>query len=191
MTVEVGKVYFVSIKYPNPLNDPSPMKPQPPPSSHGWCTVNGDSSTSIRTEYGHVGLVLHYDNISKFGVIFLDMRNPRQAHHFVPWFGTVRKAFEPLAPLEPDPLEAFCNWPSYINFSHAILVKVIGMNDPVFPTIPSMAMVWNMVVNGDLVNTDVRPNQIAYLQSLRANCWLGKRFSEDGFYLSNSNVQHH
>jgi uncharacterized membrane protein YgcG len=132
--------------------------------------------------------VLHHDDTSKLGVILLGTRNLHQVHRLVPWFGTVRKAFQPLAPLEPDPLEAFCEWPGYINFSHAILVKVIGMNDLVFPSIPGMAMVRDMVVNENLVNTHVRPSQIAYLQLSHANYWLGKRFSEDGVYLSSSNV---
>ncbi|KAG0593344.1 hypothetical protein KC19_1G322300 [Ceratodon purpureus] len=67
-------------------------------------TPQQDSFKSIKKGYGHVGLLLHYDEASKFGVIFLGTRNPRQAHRFVPWYGTDRKAFQPLAQLKPDPL---------------------------------------------------------------------------------------
>jgi hypothetical protein len=58
--LEAGKLYFISVQYPSPLNDPSLHKLQPPPKVFGWCSVDA-SYTSINRGYGHISLLLHYD----------------------------------------------------------------------------------------------------------------------------------
>jgi hypothetical protein len=183
MALEVGKLYFVNLKYPGSVDDHLPAKAPP---TH---TVDAAPSTIIRTGYGCVGLLLHDEEQTQIGVIFLGTGNPMHPHRFVSWYGTERLPHQPQQSLEPDPLETFYKWPRHLNFSHAVQVKVVWLNDPIFPTTPDMALVREMIVDDEIVNSYVRSDQIRDLKTLHANYWMGTVFFLCFFPCRNSDCQ--
>jgi hypothetical protein len=167
MNVVVGKVYLMELEYPTELNNDSPLTGIP---LQGQDSVGTSLHPSIRSIQRCIGVVLQWHPHSQIAIILIATARPQVPHRYIPWVGTNRMDFQTREVLEPTPSGAFADQPGFMNFTHALRVRVVtrGKQD-------ALSTPLNIIFDSD---------QVEKLRRLHEAYWSGVRYNRDGSFHS-------
>lgn len=177
--VQPGKLYLLGLKFPSALNEASPV------SLRG--TANAESQrTNAWNERRHLGLVISVDCPRQLAIILIGTSHPSRQHRYLPWAGgTPRLSGQPLESIVPVPPAFFQAHPGYLNFTHAIRVRIMGLHDIQDHRIPGVGL-FHTLLNQNQgqplpVYPTVPPEEIEKIRRCHQAYWQGTRLeSSDG-----------
>ena len=179
--IVVGKVYLMGLDFPKVLDTDSPLVRLVEQS--GWRTMDSRcyTRTNIVNIHRRFGVVIRYDNWSHVAVVLVGTRDPRQhGHRYVPWLGTPRKPFQTSEVLVPTPRMAFQSRPGYLNFTHAIRVRVLqGGELNNINRVPGQSYFVGIPPRGPAQDIRISLEEMDKLRKLHQDYWAGIRYQEN------------
>lgn len=185
--VEVGRVYLMGLQFPGELNEVSPLVPPPPSrlhlSSGDWLVRDAHRSSlrpRIRNIRRHFGVVFQWHPTTHNAVILIGTSQSQQPQRYVPWYGTPRISNHQTSEvLIPTPRDVFIERQGYLNFTHAIRVRVSGEDDSL--TVPGQSFFKDASSSLGGFPVTLHTNEVQKLFRLHEGYWGGVRFNEDGW----------
>lgn len=107
--------------------------------------------------------------------------NPCRPHRFLPWRCSPQLEYQPPYSIRPNPADAFVRFPGYLNFTHAIMVRVLGLQYRQDGLVPGECHVKKYFVDqGQELQINVEADELQNIRCYHLQYWDGKRHNADG-----------